>query len=150
MNKYEKELEKKEFFTLLYGSNKEAKAFLENKESKSKVYYYTRLKNDLLKIKEEKENNKKDKVEKKVTIYSNDDIEFLKQFSGFDLTYSEAKLTGKIEEFYDYHRYISYIMGNENNKLSTKFEQEIKKLDDEYSPRLLLEIYNKHKKGCKN
>lgn len=148
MNKYEKELEKKEFFTLLlYGSNKDAIAFLKNKEAKSKIYYYTRLKNDLLKIKEKIENANN---EKKDIIYSSNDIEFLKQFSGFDLTYSEAKLTGKTKEFYDYHRYISYIMGNENNKLSTKFDQEIKRLDDEYSPRLLLEIYNKYKKGSKN
>ena len=83
-------------------------------------------------------------MKKKDIIYSSNDIEFLKQFSGFDLTYSEAKLTGKAKECYDYHRYISYIMGNENNKLSTKFDQEIKRLDDEYSPRLLLEIYNKY------
>lgn len=143
MNRYEKELEKKKFFhLLLFGSNEKTITFLKNRENKNKIYLYTRLKDDLLKIKKLKE--------EKEIVYSNYDIEFLKTFSGFDLTYKEAKLTGKTKEFYEYLRFINYIIENENNDLSKKIDQQIKELNDNYSPRLLLEFYNKQKKGNKN
>lgn len=143
MNKYEKELEKKEFFNLLlFSSNEKATAFLKSKKNKSKLYFYTRLKDDLLKIKKQKE--------EKNIVYSNYDIEFLKQFSGFDLTYEEAYLTGKTEEFYKYLRFVNNIIENENSNLREKINQELNKLNGNYSPRLVLEFYNKHKKGSKN
>ena len=143
MNKYEKELEKKEFFNLLlFSSNAKATAFLKNKKNKSKLYFYTKLKDDLLKIKKLKE--------EKNIVYSNYDIEFLKQFSGFDLTYEEAYLTGKTEEFYKYLRFVNNIIENENSNLRKKINQELNKLNGNYSPRLVLEFYNKYKKGSKN
>ena len=76
--------------------------------------------------------------------YSDDDIEFLKQFDAFELTLQEACLTGKREEYWLYIR--SIFSSIKDDELVSKMEEDLNKLNGDYTPRLVWQFYLKHNK----
>lgn len=170
MNKYEKYLDMIEFIdAVLSGSEYAINEYNRKKDIRDKAYFYvkfneainkeigTRLmaadneKDKLILIFAEQLKSilevKKSNIEKK---YSDSDIDFLKQFDGLDLTLEEACLVGKRDEYYNFFRLISYKMGKTSRKLDKEIDEEIQKLNGDYTPRLVWSFYNKHKKGKKN
>lgn len=143
MNRYEKYLDMIEFTNvILSGSDSLIKDYHRKKDIQDKIYFYTELRNSLIKI-----INTKSKEKNK---YSDNDIEFLKQFSGFNLTLDEACLVEKTNEYYYYLRLISEKMGKTSKKLDDLIEEDIEKLHGDYTPKLIWSFYEKHKKGNKN
>lgn len=170
MNKYEKYLDMIEFIdVVLSGSEYAINEYNRKKDIRDKTYFYmkfneainkeicTRLmaadneKDKLILIFEEQLKSileiKKNNIEKK---YSNSDIQFLKQFRGFDLTLEEACLVGKRDEYYNCLRLIGNKIGNISRKLDNEIQTEINELNGDYTPRLVWNFYNKHKKGRKS
>lgn len=167
MNRYEKYLDMKEFFNaVLSGSDVLIKEYNRKKDIQNKIYFYTKFRDSLLKIidfKAEEEINKniiilRKEIEDLKAIKQNsieekyvpEDIEFLKQFSAYDLTLEEACLVGKRDEYYNFIRAISWKMGKTSKKLDKLIDEDIQKLNGDYTPRLLWSFYKKHKKGNKN
>lgn len=170
MNKYEKYLDMIEFFdAILSGSEYAIKEYNRKKNIRDKTYFCVRF-NEAIKKEINnmviEENTEKEKlmlifreqlrsileIKKSNTKkeYSDSDINFLKQFSGFDLTFEEACLVGKRDEYYNFIRLINYKMGKTSKKLNQKIEEEIQNLNGDYTPKLVWQFYNKHKKGGKN
>lgn len=169
MNKYEKYLDMREFFdAVLFGTESSVEEYYRKRDIKSKIHFYTEFRNSLLKVIDTKLENEDEEKTRLMSIlkkdlnsilniktgntnkrYSDSDIEFLRQFSGFNLTLEEACLVGKRDEYYDYLRLVNYKMGNLSRKLDRQIRDEIKRLNGDYTPRLIWSFYNKHK-GRKN
>lgn len=170
MNKYEEYLDMKEFFdAVLSGSNYAIKEYYRKKDIQDKKYLCTKFRDSLLRIidNELTKNNEekirlififKEKLKCITNInnsvqnknYSDSDIEYLRQYTGFDLTLEEACLIGKRDEYYNFLRLVIYKMGNINGNLEKKIKDEIQSLNGDYTPRLIWEFYKKHKKGRNN
>ncbi len=167
MNRYEKYLDMIEFTNaVLSCSDVLIKDYHRKKDIQDKIYFYTKFRNSLLKIidfkvqeemnknliilKKELEDLKVIKHNSKEKKYSDSDIEFLRQFSAYDLTLEEACIVGKKDEYYKFIRAISWKMGKTSKKLDDLIEEDIKKLNEDYTPRLLWNFYKKHKKSNKN
>lgn len=149
MNKYEEYLDIKEFINAaLFCSDVLMKEYYRKKDIRDKIYFYTKFRDSLIKIIDDKKSKEIKNIKEKK--YSDSDIEFLRQFKGFDLTLEEACLVGKRDEYYNFLRLISYKMGKTSRKLDQKIDEEIQKLNGDYTPRLVWEFYNKHKKGRKS
>ena len=135
------------------------------KDTKNKVYYYTRFKNDINKIINKKNSDESIKRIKLILIfvkqlnsikyskksntkrtYSDSDIEFLKQFSGFDLTFEEAMLVGKQNEYYNALRLVS---NNGILRHDMELQKYIDSINEDYTPRLIYEFIQKQKNKAK-
>ncbi len=142
MNKYEKYLDMVEFLNVIFsGSTHKMEEYNRKKEINNKIYFYTKFRDILVAI-----INDKLKMGTKNTArqYSDSDVEFLKQFSAMDLTIKEAYLVGKKEEYWECIRSISSKINDET--LAQKIDNEINKLNEDYTPRILYQFYMKHNK----
>lgn len=162
MNKYEKYLDMIEYLDAVLSCSPYAiNEYNRKKDIRDKIYFYTKFRDAISLVISKKtndENNEKIKLilmllERLNSIkklkesnsektYSDSDIEFLKQFSGFDLTLDEACLVGKRDEYYNALRLVC-----NNGKLShnEELQEYIDSINGDYTPRLIQQFYEENK-----
>lgn len=147
MNKYEKYILRTNYFNrLLFGAN--ANLYLKQEQLKRehniRNKYYTDLRNALLLIKQNNE-----VVNKVKPVYKDEDLEYIKDLDCYDLTYEEALLLGKGEEYRNYQRifYSSFSFSSKKNE--KEFLEEIDKLGDNFTFRVMYDKVKELKKESK-
>lgn len=136
MNKYESYMEAKKWLELMH-CDEALKDYIYESTKEQRFYLNSKLAglfNFVLKQKQYEENLKAE------TKYSDEDIEFLKQFDVIDLTHHEAFLTKRTSEHYNWMRRISTRVFLCSPKQKRFIEEEINKLGDNYTPRLIINI----------
>lgn len=134
MNRYKQYLELKDFNKQVQ-SLEEAEEYLKNYGNEQRFYLYSKLAGMfefILKQKQYEENLKSR------PIYSDSDIEFLKELNILDLTHNEAFLTKRTNEHYDALRYLSYRLYFSSPKVNKAVDEEAKRLGENCTPRLLV------------
>lgn len=134
MNRYKRYLETKKFVEqVIYLDHPEE--YYKNYRSEQRFYLYSKLAGMfgfILKQKQYEENLKSG------PIYSDSDIEFLKELNILDLTHHEAFLTKRTNEHYDALRYLSYRLYFSSPKVNKAVDEEAKRLGENCTPRLLV------------
>lgn len=134
MNRYERYLEIKKFDEEVH-SLEDAEEYLKNYGSEKKYYLHSKLVGMFQFILKQKQYEENLKTE---PIYSDSDIEFLKELNILDLTHHEAFLTKRANEHYDVLRYISYRLYFSSPKVNKAVEEEADRLEENCTPRLLI------------
>ena len=162
MNKYEKYLDMIEYLNAVLSCSPHAiNEYNRKKDRRDKIYFYTKFRYTINMVISKKTNDKNNEKIKLILIlleqlnsikklkegsdkktYSDSDIEFLKQFNGFDLTLDEACLVGKKDEYYNALRLVC-----NNGKLShnEELQEYIDSINGDYTPRLIQQFYEENK-----
>ena len=142
LNKHETyEFNKQYFNAILSRAEDLIKQYQHEKSKPKKFKLMLELLTSLKKMLEDKQREEK-KCNK--PNYSEEDVDFLRGFSAFELTKHEAYLTGKQDEYYEYLRMLSDTYSRFEPSIQSKVDEELKKIDDNnITPRLVMECFGK-------